>query len=1211
MTFSALFLWSDDQQTVSAQTLYVDINGGGNYTSIQDAINSANSGDTIRVWNGTYYGGLNVYKKINLMGNGTNNTIIRSTGIGDLIYVTADFTKISGFSLIGIKTNYSLGCINLNRANHCQISDNDCFSYYYGIYLYESNYNVLFSNECVGNTNGIYLFKSNFNKLKFNNCSDNKNGIYLASSFNNSLTHNYCSMNKLSLGISGSKYSELFNNTFYDTPIHITGSNIDHWITHEIYINNSINKKPIYFWKNRVGGSISSAAGQIILANCSGINIKNQKFFDFSNSLILVYSKKIIIENNTFNPNSNLGSSINLFSSSGCVIKNNRILNDRYSIYIYYSDYNEIINNSCIKNNMGIWLIESNNCNISTNNCSSNEIGINIGINSKWNSITNNYCTLNNQSGILGDDSYYNNIQGNICNFNYKSGIRLITNAQSFKIMNNTCNNNSQGISLSKSSWDIVKNNKISYNDEGITVKSNSYQNKFENNNISFSILTGFTLDSSSRHNTIIHNNFIKNRIQIIDPNTENNWDYLGEGNYWSDYLGKDNGANNRTAKDGIGDTKLPHYQDNNPFVNRSGWEYPGQPILKPSVSVSYDGYYSIAWQKVARATGYILEEDTNISFDDPNLSTEGWMVKKNKFTFFLNKTLRKNYYYRVRAVNDQHIGDWSNVVNITVEYIPATPANLTLSVYPKGNAINISWTPNVKGTERYIIQSASTSTWQYLVNLSHPTRTFDHAELINGLRYYYRICAQDQFGQCSPYSETISAVPLDSVIPKTPTGLKTHTLSDHEVLLTWDSNKDSDLAGYELYIYPPISEFAPDDFELFETLLPSNTSYYFSNLTEQVTYYFKLRAFDEEPNYSNFSSVVNATPIDETHPSKPTGLEIIEITYNSVGLIWNQNPDQDLVGYLVFRSTSLSGPYIQITPKPISDNFLVDKELNSSTIYYYKIKAVDDAGLESLYSDFVYGITLKHPLPPVIKNYPSALEIYEDEYNNTAINLYEFFEELNEDELKFRATGNSSINVNIYQQNGTVGLYPKHNWNGIETITFFAANELYEVSINISIIVMAINDPPKPPNIISPSNGFEIESDQSLDFRCTCTDPDLDYGDNLYFFWSSNIDGPIGEGKNVYDVTLSAGQHLITLEVFDEAGETSNSTIYVSVLQAAPEKKDDGDGPEYSTVQIIGILTIIILQIILIIFVFWKRSGGKLKVKDKEKLMDEDDVEE
>ena len=33
------------------KTIIVDINGSGNYTSIQDAVDNASAGDTVRVWN--------------------------------------------------------------------------------------------------------------------------------------------------------------------------------------------------------------------------------------------------------------------------------------------------------------------------------------------------------------------------------------------------------------------------------------------------------------------------------------------------------------------------------------------------------------------------------------------------------------------------------------------------------------------------------------------------------------------------------------------------------------------------------------------------------------------------------------------------------------------------------------------------------------------------------------------------------------------------------------------------------------------------------------------------------------------------------------------------------------------------------------------------------------------------------------------------------
>jgi hypothetical protein len=44
------------QTTSKGNWLYVGGSGPGNYTKIQDAIDNASNGDTVFVFNGTYYG---------------------------------------------------------------------------------------------------------------------------------------------------------------------------------------------------------------------------------------------------------------------------------------------------------------------------------------------------------------------------------------------------------------------------------------------------------------------------------------------------------------------------------------------------------------------------------------------------------------------------------------------------------------------------------------------------------------------------------------------------------------------------------------------------------------------------------------------------------------------------------------------------------------------------------------------------------------------------------------------------------------------------------------------------------------------------------------------------------------------------------------------------------------------------------------------------
>ena len=60
----------DTKQTVqslsSGKTLYVGGSGEGNYTKIQDAIDNSSHGDTVYVYNGTYYESLKITKSIRL-----------------------------------------------------------------------------------------------------------------------------------------------------------------------------------------------------------------------------------------------------------------------------------------------------------------------------------------------------------------------------------------------------------------------------------------------------------------------------------------------------------------------------------------------------------------------------------------------------------------------------------------------------------------------------------------------------------------------------------------------------------------------------------------------------------------------------------------------------------------------------------------------------------------------------------------------------------------------------------------------------------------------------------------------------------------------------------------------------------------------------------------------------------------------------------------
>lgn len=98
----------------------VDKNGGGQYTTIQAAINAALNNDTVLVWPGTYMEQITLSKNILLMGSGYENTIITGSFTGATITMSNGFLQwftISGLTSSGV--HLSGGTIRNCVVNAC------------------------------------------------------------------------------------------------------------------------------------------------------------------------------------------------------------------------------------------------------------------------------------------------------------------------------------------------------------------------------------------------------------------------------------------------------------------------------------------------------------------------------------------------------------------------------------------------------------------------------------------------------------------------------------------------------------------------------------------------------------------------------------------------------------------------------------------------------------------------------------------------------------------------------------------------------------------------------------------------------------------------------------------------------------------------------------------------------------------------------------
>ncbi len=264
--------------------------------------------------------------------------------------------------------------IHLRRSHDNDISDNYASQNHLGITLLESDGNAITNNNASKNWNGIRLTFSNYNELNDNmifsnnntgllisifsennllmnnTSSNNTNGIFILRSDNNIVEENtVISNSKYSINLVGTRNTTLDKNTLVDGGIYIEGEELENWNTHTINDSNQVNGKPVYYWKNEYGGTVPIGAGQVILANCTHVNIEDQNLSHSSIGILLGFSDHTDIQYNTVSYNKMDG--IHLYEANNNTITNNSVeRNEGHGIKVMGSNHNIIYHNKFINN---------------------------------------------------------------------------------------------------------------------------------------------------------------------------------------------------------------------------------------------------------------------------------------------------------------------------------------------------------------------------------------------------------------------------------------------------------------------------------------------------------------------------------------------------------------------------------------------------------------------------------------------------------------------------------------------------------------------------------------------------------------------------------------------------------------------------------------------------------------------------------------------
>ncbi|MEO5859827.1 MAG: fibronectin type III domain-containing protein [Pyrinomonadaceae bacterium] len=215
--------------------------------------------------------------------------------------------------------------------------------------------------------------------------------------------------------------------------------------------------------------------------------------------------------------------------------------------------------------------------------------------------------------------------------------------------------------------------------------------------------------------------------------------------------------------------------------------------------------------------------------------------------------------------------------------------------------------------------------------------------------RIRYAIRFVNATGQRAAFSNFFLLEPA-AKIAAAPGSLST-ALSQDAVRLNWtppaanvDGTSPANLLGYN--IYRAESEKSPA--KLLNQSPVSDVSYEDRFFDFEKEYFYFVRAVslgaDAAPTESSESNIVKIKPVDTFAPSAPAAITIAA-TPISISIFFPANPEPDVEGYSVYRSTDANLPKDQwtlLTKELLNANTYQDGSVEAGKTYFYYVTATD-----------------------------------------------------------------------------------------------------------------------------------------------------------------------------------------------------------------------------------------------------------------------------
>jgi len=285
-----------------------------------------------------------------------------------------------------------------------------------------------------------------------------------------------------------------------------------------------------------------------------------------------------------------------------------------------------------------------------------------------------------------------------------------------------------------------------------------------------------------------------------------------------------------------------------------------------------------------------------------------------------------------------------------------------------------------------------------------------------------------------------------------------------------WTGDKRDLVVGFNIYK-------KSEDEKDFKKVLPfpylrtgEKLFYIDKNVLEGKTYQYYITPVDLVGAEGLKSEIVLVKLKDITPPAPPP---VVNATSEEGAIVleWEPSPDEDVIGYNIYRSWSIHGEFKKINPKPIpkEERRFVDRDVSATgMLYVYRVAAIDDDGLEGRQSTAAFGLPKDTTPPPPVTNLQAKVKKHIVELNwkpqmTTDLDGYYVYR-AEEKDNPFRLVGPPiKKEITSFVDSGFAkrGLYPGRTYYYYVSQVDVALNESPRELVEVKI---PDDEPPSPP---------------------------------------------------------------------------------------------------------------------------------------------------